>query len=95
MSGDHVDEYKLIIGEACKMCFGHDHSDISIEIAVDEQTVNMMVGPLKQDGKSGSDEESWGKLILQSLCNSIEYLEKEGAPYIRVQKQLPPVPYSV
>lgn len=57
----------------------------------------MTVGPLsvRPEEKSDSDEESWGKLILQSLCNSIEYLEKDGNSYIKVLKQLPPVPYSV
>lgn len=93
---DDVNDFKLVISELCKLCFQPESVKTSIDIAVqNNESVEVLVGPVKNHFNKDKlvEEDFWSLSIVQSLSNSLDYINKDGQTYIRVLKQLAPLPY--
>lgn len=95
-SDDEVNDFKLIIDEACKLCIGEGLSEnISIQIQVQNEFIKQLVGPLETNFKERihQNEDAWGISIIQALTNKLNFPVKEDHMFLELIKQLPPLPY--
>lgn len=95
-SDDEVNDFKLIIDEACKLCIKEGLGDsILVEVRVDNEFVKQLVGPFGLNFKKQihENESAWGISILQALTNKLNFSNKEDQIFLELTKQLPPLPY--
>jgi serine/threonine-protein kinase RsbW len=91
MNVDDVDDVRLAVEEAFVFgCERDSITELTFTFTLEPGAIEMLVGPLGDscpasiDGEAG---ERYARFILESVCDSYELVENEGACHMRLVKR--------
>jgi serine/threonine-protein kinase RsbW len=91
MNVDDVDDVRLAVEEAFVFgCERDSVTELTFTFTLEPGAIEMLVGPLGDscpasiDGEAG---ERYARFILESVCDSYELVENEGACHMRLVKR--------